>query len=91
MPKKEFYSVARGLIIGIFTGWSKCNASVHMYHNAVFKKFDKINEAFKFLIAGNAFQSCAIPVYDDSITPKTTKDFGHLFIEYIVFHCEKWK
>ena len=40
MPKKEFYSVARGLTIGIFTGWRKCNASVHKYHNAVFKKFD---------------------------------------------------
>ena len=78
MPKKEFYSVARGLTIGIFTGWSKCNASVHKYHNAVFKKFDKIDGAINFLLAGNAFQSCSIPVYDDSITPKSTKDFGHV-------------
>lgn len=78
--KTTFYSVARGNTTGIFTGasgWSKCNMSVHRYNHALYKSFTKINDAIEFLLAGNAYNSCKIPVFDDSDSVKSPKDYGH--------------
>ena len=76
---KNYYSVAKGTTIGIFTEWSKTASSVHKFRHAVFKGFKTIDAAVAFLIAGNIYQSCKnIPVHDETTVVKLPKDFGHL-------------
>ena len=78
MSTKKFYSVARGVTIGIFTEWSKCEQSVHRFKHAVFKGFTSMDQAINFLLAGSTFSSCnQIPVFDETENPKTPEHFGH--------------
>lgn len=44
-----FYAVANGKNIGIFLTWDECNSSVKGYKNAVYKKFDKREQAEEFI------------------------------------------
>lgn len=44
-----FYAVANGRSIGIFFNWNDCNNSVKGYKNALYKKFDKKEEADNFI------------------------------------------
>ena len=75
---KNFYSVACGRKIGIFTHWSTCEKSVVKFPNAVYKGFVTIGEAIHFLLAGRAFTSCTdIPVYTDDIVSKSVDECGH--------------
>lgn len=78
MSKKNFYSVAKGTNTGIFTLWNKCEASVHKFHHAVFKGFHNIDQAIVFLMADGTYKTCnSIPVYDETLTTKSPKDYGH--------------
>ncbi|CAG2223371.1 unnamed protein product [Mytilus edulis] len=78
MSTKKFYSVARGVTIGIFTEWSRCEQSVHRFKHAVFKGFKSLDQAINFLLAGSTFSSCnQIPVFDETDNPKTPEHFGH--------------
>lgn len=78
MSRKNFYSVAKGTNTGIFTLWNKCEASVHKFHHAVFKGFHNIDQAIVFLMADGTYKSCnSIPVYDETTTAKSPKDYGH--------------
>ena len=63
--KNHFYCVARGRTNGIFTDWSKCEISVHRFHNAVHKGFQTLEQAIHFMMATGEFSSCHdIPVHD---------------------------
>ena len=44
-----FYAVANGRTKGIFTNWPDCNESVKGFKNAIYKKFDKKEEADIFI------------------------------------------
>jgi len=44
-----FYAVANGRTSGVFTTWTKCNESVKGFKNALYKKFDTLEEAEKFI------------------------------------------
>ena len=81
MPNYKFYCVARGVQPGIYTSWSECNLQVYKYSNAVHQGCHTIDQAVAFLIVGQAFVYCHnIPVYGESGSKKTPKDFGHLCI-----------
>ena len=44
-----FYAVANGRTTGIFLKWNDCNNSVKKYKNAIYKKFDTLEEADIFI------------------------------------------
>lgn len=46
-----YYAVANGKNIGIFATWPECNESVKGYKNAIYKKFDKKEDAEHYIIA----------------------------------------
>ena len=48
-----FYAVANGRSIGIFLNWVECSNSVKGYKNAIYKKFDTIEEADAFILLHN--------------------------------------
>ncbi|CAC5404485.1 unnamed protein product [Mytilus coruscus] len=43
----------------------------------IFNYYLAVDQTINFLIAGNAFSTCNIPVYDDTISQKSPQDFGH--------------
>lgn len=60
-----FYAVVNGRNIGIFTTWLDCNISVKGYKNAIYKKFDNIEEAESFIQSH----------HKDDTNKKETEDF----------------
>jgi ribonuclease HI len=48
-----FYAVSNGRTIGIFLNWNDCNNSVKGYKNAIYKKFDRREEADSFIQINN--------------------------------------
>ncbi|NCX93501.1 MAG: hypothetical protein EBX40_02360, partial [Gammaproteobacteria bacterium] len=44
-----FYAVANGKDIGVFSNWNDCNNSVKGYKNALYKKFEKKEDADDFV------------------------------------------
>lgn len=44
-----FYAVANGHNKGVFNNWTDCKQSVQEYSNAIFKKFDNIEDANRFI------------------------------------------
>jgi ribonuclease HI len=60
-----FYAVANGKNIGIFSSWDECNNSVKAYKNAVYKKFDKREQAEEFIQLNQ--QNFVIEKIDDFI------------------------
>jgi len=44
-----FYAVAVGLKKGVYMNWNDCKAQIDNYPNAVFKKFETIEEATEFI------------------------------------------
>ena len=44
----SFYAVANGRVNGVFRSWTECNNSVKCFKNAIYKKFDREEEAIKF-------------------------------------------
>jgi ribonuclease HI len=47
--KMPFYAVANGKDIGVFSNWNDCNNSVKGYKNALYKKFEKKEDADEFV------------------------------------------
>ena len=45
----RFYAVAKGRETGIFHNWKDCKRQVHRYEGAMFKSFDKKEEAKTFI------------------------------------------
>jgi ribonuclease HI len=73
-----FYAVANGRNIGIFLNWNDCNNSVKGYKNALYKKFDKREEADIFI------QSHNITLHDKTIEKqKSITSF------FNIIECEK--
>jgi len=52
-----FYAIANGRTNGIFLTWAECNTSVKGYQNALFKKFDTLVEAEKFIESSSTSSS----------------------------------
>jgi len=44
----KFYAVKNGHKIGIFNTWEDCKAQVYKYPNAVYKSFDKYEDAYNY-------------------------------------------
>ena len=55
-----FYAVANGRNVGIFNTWEDCYKSVNGYKNAVYKKFDNIQQAEDFIESNAA-------IFDDPV------------------------
>ncbi len=47
--KSYYYVVKKGIIPGIFRTWSDCKEQIHEYPGAIYKKFDNMQDAIKFL------------------------------------------
>lgn len=48
--KTTYYAVARGYKIGIFLTWKECQQNTQYYSNALFKKFDRFEDAKEFIL-----------------------------------------
>jgi ribonuclease HI len=48
-----YYAVANGKNIGIFLNWDDCKKSISGYKNAIYKKFDKKEDAEDFITLNN--------------------------------------
>ena len=60
-----FYAVANGRDIGIFSTWDECNNSINGYKNALYKKFDKREQAEEFILASQ--QNAVVEKVDDFV------------------------
>lgn len=49
MKKKYYYAVREGRKSGIYLTWEDCEKQIKGYKNAIYKKFEKINEAQDFI------------------------------------------
>ena len=54
-PKTKYYAVAKGRNIGIFTSWDECKANVDKYSGAIYKSFEKENDAIDYLKKNNVY------------------------------------
>lgn len=50
MKKKKYYSVLNGRNTGIFESWEECRSEVIGYKNAVYKSFENVEDARKFMM-----------------------------------------
>lgn len=66
----SYYAVANGKSVGIFTNWNDCKNSVHGHRGAIYKKFDKKEDADAFIALHNN-KSCGITT--NEIIPKCDK------------------
>jgi ribonuclease HI len=48
-----FYAVANGRTTGIFMNWTDCKNSIHGYKSAIYKKFDRKEDAEMFVLSNN--------------------------------------
>ena len=65
----SFYAVAKGLQQGIFNTWAECKTNTYGFKGAVFKKFDTMKEAEKFILDNSKIEISIIK----PTTPKTPK------------------
>jgi viroplasmin and RNaseH domain-containing protein len=49
MAKKNYYAVKQGKVPGIYRTWDACKAQVHGYPGAIYKGFERLEEAEAFL------------------------------------------
>ena len=52
MAKKNYYAVKQGKVPGIYRTWDACKAQVHGYPGAIYKGFERLEEAAAFLGGG---------------------------------------
>lgn len=52
MAKKNYYAVKQGKVPGIYRTWDACKAQVHGYPGAIYKGFERLEEAEAFLGGG---------------------------------------
>ena len=50
--KKYYYAVKNGRHPGIYNTWEECKEEIIYYSNAVFKKFDNLEDAVEFTKVG---------------------------------------
>lgn len=62
-----YYSVARGNNIGIFTDYNDCKKSIDRFKNPKFRKFEKREEAEKFLLDNKEEKKEEENLYEDHI------------------------
>ena len=48
MAKKNYYAVKQGKVPGIYRTWDACKAQVHGYPGAIYKGFERLEEAEVF-------------------------------------------
>ena len=74
--KNNFYSVAKGRTVGIFTEWSQCEESIHKYRNCAHKGHRTLDQAIRFMVpSGLTCQN--IVICDKNMLHKKPSDFGH--------------
>ena len=74
-----FYAVAKGRTPGIFLTWPECQESVKGFSGAVYKKFDKRDDAEEFIqgASENGHKELVSPdyyVYTDGACSKNGKE-----------------
>lgn len=52
MAKKNYYAVKQGKVPGIYRTWDACKVQVHGYPGAIYKGFERLEEAEAFLGGG---------------------------------------
>ena len=57
MAKKNYYAVKQGKVPGIYRTWDACKAQVHGYPGAIYKGFERLEEAEAFLGGGKMPES----------------------------------
>ena len=62
--QKNYYSVAIGSKLGIYTKWGQCHKQVNTISGALYEGFNKIEEAEKFVLDNTPLTSGDIVVYD---------------------------
>ncbi|MBT2615139.1 MULTISPECIES: viroplasmin family protein [unclassified Bacillus (in: firmicutes)] len=68
MAKKKVYAVRKGKVTGIFDTWNACKEAVDGYSGAVYKSFQSLEEAQRFLEVEKAEK--AEKTYEESNTKK---------------------
>ena len=58
MAKKNYYAVKQGKVPGIYRTWDACKAQVHGYPGAIYKGFERLEEAEAFLAAVKCRNHC---------------------------------
>ena len=56
MAKKNYYAVKQGKVPGIYRTWDACKAQVHGYPGAIYKGFERLEEAEAFLGGGKMLE-----------------------------------
>jgi ribonuclease HI len=72
----KYYCVKEGHTPGIYTTWDECKKEISGYKNAVFKKFEKKEEAELFLNGDLTLEDLTIP--DDELKHLVVKDLVFL-------------
>ena len=49
MAKKKYYAVAKGKTPGIYFSWADCKAQIDHFSGAVYKGFESLADAEKFI------------------------------------------
>jgi len=68
------YAVLRGRQTGVFMTWAECKAQIHHFSNAVYKKFDSLDEAHTYLATQGA-----VPTTLAGATSPPTTDIRSFF------------
>jgi ribonuclease HI len=69
--KQSYYAVHRGHQPGIFNTWVECKQSITKYRGAVFKKFDNLEDAERFVLQGKLSEVNTVDTIDPSFIPNT--------------------
>ena len=70
---KNYYAVARGHTVGIFTSWSMCEAIVNKYQGQLYKGFKDL-DSVPFI----SYACTSVLIYDDLGNIKHAKDWSFM-------------
>lgn len=76
--KSYYYVVKKGIIPGIFRTWTECKEQIHEYPGAIYKKFDNMQDAVKFL---NSNEKPGMITDNDNAKNKPYKKFNNDKVE----------
>ena len=82
----SYYAIANGKTKGIFLNWSDCKNPVKNYKNAIYKKFDTLEEANNFIQLNTKINSTneSINSTNKSIN-STNQSFDNFIPDYYVY------
>ena len=83
MAKKNYYAVKQGKVPGIYRTWDACKAQVHGYPGAIYKGFERLEEAEAFLGGGKMPE----PLLRET-TPVSAGAPSHTWMEAISMRSE---